>query len=114
MSELKLKNLNDNYKVVTGAIRSHTSKLQGSLTEAITQQSYIHKNPDGNITEEDLAVMQTSFLELVIEFNKLGPMVDDMTAVHTGAMTPDELITKYSVDVDGYSNDLEDPDLNWE
>jgi len=109
----KLINFNKDYKVTSSSIRGSISNLILQITTAIKQQSYIHKDPDGNITPEDLLAMQNVFLNIVTEFSKLSPMVDDMVALHTEQMTVDELIEKYTVDVPQYSLELEDAPIDW-
>lgn len=109
----KLTNFNKDYKATSQSIRSAVSQATLQLNTAIKQQGYIRKNPDGNISEADIVSMQDTFIQILSDFKGLIPLVDDMEAVHTGALTVDALIEKYNVDVDQYSAELEDAPVDW-
>jgi hypothetical protein len=84
------------------------SQLESLLLQALSQQAYFHKDPDGIFTNsDDQAIITKGASDLIPSWNVNLERVNDIIAVIQGTKTTDEIITKYSIDLNEYRKELE-------
>lgn len=106
INQEKFSSLNKARKDTHRQINNIISQLNSLTDSAMKQQAYMHKNPDNNGADELIAVVTPDFLETANSFNVVAAKLMDMQAVKGGEMTLDELITKYTINLAEFSNEL--------
>jgi hypothetical protein len=89
------------------AIASAISKLNANLPSAIAHQAYVLTNVDDNMDESIKMSISKRVDELEVQFMKVVEMITDISSTKASTMTVEELMSKYSVSMEQYSNDLE-------
>lgn len=107
VQQLKLSQFSKNQKDTARNVARAIASLNNDLAAAIEHQAYARKNPDGVVDQGFLDLMSAGVDQLLSQFAEVAEKRDDLLAVRSGAMTVDELLTKYStVDLAAYSNAL--------
>ncbi len=106
LNTIKISNFNEIRKSTHKKINNLLSQLEGETDSAISQQAYMRKNPHDNGASELISEVTPAFTATAAAFNAVAAKLQDMQLVAAGSMTVDELITKYSVDLAGYSEQL--------
>ena len=82
------------------------SKLNVLANKALKQQAYVRKNPDDNGVDEFKAVLSADIDSIAASLAEVNDKLADLMKVKSDVMTVDELISKYSIDLAGYSSEL--------
>ena len=106
INNIKLQTYNKDRKETSRGVANSFSQLYTQLNKAVIEQAYLRKNPDSLFDEDYVSSLSSEFDELKVTFTAISSLIVDMEKVKLGAMTVDELITKYSVDLSSYSNSL--------
>lgn len=102
----KFSNLNKLRKDTHKQVSNLISQLNASTSMAMKQQSYMHKNPDLNGANDLIAVVSPDFLATAAAFNQVAAKLMDMQALQSGAMTVDDFIAKYNINLAEFSAEL--------
>ncbi|MFT6586098.1 MAG: hypothetical protein ACJAUY_000679 [Cognaticolwellia sp.] len=108
IQQLKLSNFAKNTSETRKQVAGSIAKLNADLSAAIGHQVYARKNPDSNVDTGLLEHVGAGFEEQIPYFYEIKEKIDDLIAVKNGAMTVDEIATKYGKDALNYSADLLD------
>lgn len=106
LQQLKLINFNTNQKATAKSIARSVSQLNNDLAAALSHQAYALLDPDLIIDESILDVMLGDLTELIAQFTEASNKAQDLIAVRNKAMTPEDVVAKYGIDLVSYSNDL--------
>ena len=106
INTLKLQSLNEGRKKTQREVSNLISQLHSAADTAMTQQAYMHKNPDANGADQLIPIVHPAFVEIALEFNKAAEKLSDMQKLSNGEITVEELIAKYSIDLSEFSNGL--------
>jgi len=106
LKQLKFANLNEQRKQTQRSVSSAISNLNAAADVAMRQQAYMHTNPDDNGADELIAVATPDFNAIASAFNEVAQKLMDMQAVQAGTMTVTEFVSKYSIDLNGFSSEL--------
>lgn len=85
------------------------SQLNAAIDVAIQQQAYFRKDPNGLFTNaDDRQIISAGVANLVPSWEGVKTKVDDMLRVmdDNDPFTVDDLIAKYSVDLDDFASKL--------
>ena len=106
LQNIKLTQYMANQKATSDTVARSISSLNNDLSAALEHQAYIRKNPDNNADAGLLAVISVGVDSLLAQYAEVDVKRLDLLAVKNGTMTVDELIAKYSIDLNAYSNAL--------
>jgi len=105
---IRFDNYNKQRTATNKQAASTMSQLEVLMLQAINQQAYFHKDPDGIFTDaDDKALITKSAAALIPSWNVNLERVNDIVAVMQGQLSVDELMSKYNVDLDTYRLELE-------
>ena len=106
IQQLKLAQFSANQKQTVSSIARSIAQLNNDLAAAVEHQAYARKNPDNIIDDGFLALMGHGVDQLLAQFAQTAGKRDDLLAVKSGAMSVDDLIAKYNINVADYSDRL--------
>lgn len=106
IAQEKFSKLNDLRKTTHKQVSNTVSQLNSYALDAMKQQAYMRKNPDANGADQLIPVVTPDFAAAAAAFNDVAEKLQDMQLVAAEAMTADELVAKYSIDLAAYSNEL--------
>lgn len=95
-----------NQKSTSSSVGRSIASLNNDLSAALEHQAYARKNPDTNVDASLLAAINIGVDQLLSQYAEVDAKRLDLLAVKGGAMTVDELIAKYNIDLTKYSNEL--------
>lgn len=95
-----------NQKQTSSSIARSISQLNADLSAALEHQAYARKNPDLVVDSNLLEVIGAGVDQLLSQYSEADLKRLDLLAVKEGNMTVDDLITKYSIDLNTYANAL--------
>lgn len=95
-----------NQKNTSSSIARSVSSLNNDLSAALEHQAYARSNPDGIIDAELLTIIGYGVDELLAQYAVVDEKRLDLLNVKSGAMTVEDLIAKYNIDLTAYSNGL--------
>jgi len=100
---IKLNNFNKARKTTQQKVTSNISELKALAMDVVKQQIYMWEDPDSNGAGELFDVVNPAFFEQVVQLEQTNAIYYDVIAVANRQMTPEELKTKYSVDLVEFS-----------
>lgn len=106
LQQIKLTQYMTNQKATSASVARSISALNNDLSAAIEHQAYARKNPDLVVDNDLLTVIGFGVDELLAQYAEVDGKRIDLLSVKSGEMTVDELITKYSINLANYSNNL--------
>lgn len=104
--QIKLTQYMKNQKETLSSIARSIASLNNDLAAAINHQAYARKNPDATVDAELLVLINIGVDELLTQYEQVDAKRLDILAVKNNNMTVDELIAKYNVNLETYSNQL--------
>lgn len=85
-------------------VANAVSSLDNAMLEALKVQAYMHSNPDSIIDESNLTKGAAVIDAIAVQYSEVVKKYTDMLSVKDKTMTADELVSKYSLDVQEYSD----------
>ena len=106
VNQTKFNTINQRRKDTTKGVSRAVSELNKHTTDALKQQAYIRTNPDDNGADELIPIVQVDFDALVIALAEVQGKLNDLTAVRNGALSVEDSVTKYNINLDEFSDEL--------
>lgn len=106
LQTLKLNKFDTNQKQTASSIASSIASLNNTMAAALEHQAYARKNPDSVVDADYLEFMGLSVDSLMAQFADVAQKQQDLLAVKDGAMSVDDMISKWNIDLVAYSNNL--------
>ena len=106
VNQIKASNFNVDRKATMRDISSAISKLNTQADKALKQQAYVRVNPDNNGVDEFKDILAGDIDGIATSLSEVNAKLADLMAVKAEVITIEELIAKYSIDLDGYSSEL--------
>jgi hypothetical protein len=106
ITQAKFMNLNTQQKATSKQVSNCVSQLNTQAMVALKQQAYMRTNQDGNVDAEYITLVGADVAPIAAAFKEAKEKMDDIIAVMTGTITPEDIITKYNIDVSQVSAEL--------
>lgn len=106
IKQTKFNALNDRRKETAKNVSRSLNLLLEEASNALKQQAYMRSNPDDNGADELVPIVQVIFDQITVTFMEVQDKLEDLVAVRNGTMTVEDLITKHSIDLNEYSEEL--------
>lgn len=103
---IKASNFNNERKATMRDVANYISKLNVGAITALKQQAYVRKNPDDNGVDKFKDILAVDIGNIATSLAEVNDKLADLMKVKSDVMTVDELISKYSIDLAGYSSEL--------